>query len=81
MKHEVAQVRDGESSQVCSKKKVNGAAHSSNTVILNWVRWGEGGNKLGTNLVHQTNNGGCKEFYKRQRTCPILGAHSPSLSL
>lgn len=81
MKHEVAQVRDGESSQVCSKKKVNGAAHRSSTVILNWVRWGEGGNKLGTNLVHQTNNGGCKEFYKRQRTSPTLGAHSPSLSL
>lgn len=32
-----------------------------NTMILNWVRWGEGGNKLGTNLVHQTSNGGCKD--------------------
>lgn len=32
-----------------------------NTMILNWVRWGEGGNKLGTNLVHQSSNGGCKD--------------------
>lgn len=47
MKHEVAQVRDGESSQVCSKKKVNGAAQRSSTVILNRVRWGE----VGTNWV------------------------------
>lgn len=71
MKHEVAQVRDGESSQVCSKKKVNGAAHRSNTVILNWVRWGEGGNKLGTNLVHQTNNGGARNSIKGNELVPF----------
>lgn len=33
MKHEVAQVRDGESFQVCSKRKVNRAARKSNTMV------------------------------------------------
>lgn len=47
MKHEVARVRDGESSQVCSKKKVSGAACRSNTMILNWVRWV----RVGTNWL------------------------------
>lgn len=46
MKHEMAQVRDGESSQVPRKKStelLTGATLGS----LNWVRWGE----VGTNWV------------------------------
>lgn len=66
VKHEVAQVRDGESSQVSKL----------------WSSTGWGGVRAGTNQQCSSNQQWrVQGFCKRQLTSPILGVHSPSLSL